>query len=147
MSLERKIAAHYGREGLGGLILEALAEAGKDVEHLSLEDLAPIDEFHVRGRDATLDLGRGLQLGADQRVLDVGSGLGGPSRHLAAAHGCRVTGIDLTEDYCRVAAMLAERVGLAERPKTKVISASSRRLSSRMRNERIAPTLAWHANH
>ena len=55
MSLERHVAAHYARGGLGRLILEALAESGKDVERLSLEDLAPIDEFHFRGRDATLE--------------------------------------------------------------------------------------------
>jgi ubiquinone/menaquinone biosynthesis C-methylase UbiE len=37
-----------------------------------------------------------------------------PSRHFAEAHGCRVTGIDLTEDYVRTAEALARRVGLAD---------------------------------
>ncbi len=115
MSLEQNVAAHYRRGDLGAVILDALSDAGKDVDRLTLEDLAPIDEFHIRGREATLDLGRGLGLAAGMHVLDVGSGLGGPSRHLAAAHGCRITGVDLTDEYCRVAVMLAERVELAGR--------------------------------
>ena len=49
------------------------------------------------------------------RVLDVGSGVGGPSRYVAATYDCDVVGIDLTEEYCRVAGLLSERVGLGER--------------------------------
>ena len=112
MSLERQVAGYYGRSDLGTVILEALAEAGRDIDNLTLEDLAPVDEFHVRGREATIELSRGLGLASGMAVLDVGSGLGGPSRHVAVDCGCHVTGIDLTEDYCRVAAMLAARVGL-----------------------------------
>lgn len=115
MPLEIQVAEHYTRGDLGAVILDALEQAGKDIDNLSLEDLAPIDEFHIRGREATMELGRGLGLQSDMRVLDVGSGIGGPARHLAAAHGCRITGIDLTEEYCRTAAMLAERVGLSGR--------------------------------
>jgi ubiquinone/menaquinone biosynthesis C-methylase UbiE len=79
------------------------------------EDLAPIDEFHVRGREATKELGAHLNLQPEQEVLDVGSGLGGPSRQLAMTYGCRVTGIDLTEEYCDVASALSQRCGLADR--------------------------------
>ncbi len=115
MSLERDVETHYTRGDLGAAVLDALQQAGKDIDNLALEDLAPIDEFHVRGRAATMELGRGLGLRSGAHVLDVGSGLGGPSRHLAATYGCRVTGIDLTAEYCRVAAMLAGRVGLSGR--------------------------------
>lgn len=115
MTLENQVARHYTRGDLGAVILDALERAGKDIDNLSLEDLAPIDEFHIRGREATMELGRGLGLQSAMRVLDVGSGIGGPARHLAAAHGCRITGIDLTEEFCRTAAMLAERVGLGGR--------------------------------
>jgi len=48
-------------------------------------------------------------------ILDIGSGLGGPSRYLAANYGCRVIGIDITEEYCRVASILAARMGLEDR--------------------------------
>ncbi|MBI5592168.1 MAG: class I SAM-dependent methyltransferase [Deltaproteobacteria bacterium] len=105
---------HYSRQDLGDVILAALEKAGKDVNNLKPEDLAPVDEFHVRGRKATVELARDAGLGPDMHVLDVGSGIGGPSRYIAREFGCRVTGIDLTEEYCRVAQMLALRIGLSD---------------------------------
>ena len=112
--LNEEVQGHYARGDLAAVILTALPKAGKDVEHLTPEDLAPIDEFHVRGRKATLELARAAGLEASTRVLDVGSGLGGPSRCIAREFGCRVTGLDLTDEYCRVATLLAERTGLAD---------------------------------
>jgi ubiquinone/menaquinone biosynthesis C-methylase UbiE len=97
------------------VILAALQVAGKDVNRLTLEDLAPVDEFHVRGRQATEELTGALALAPGMRVLDVGSGIGSPSRYVAATYDCEVVGIDLTEEYCRAAALLAERVGLSHR--------------------------------
>jgi len=107
------VQAHYTRSGLGDLILAALEKAGKDLSRLTPEDLAPIDEFHIRGRAATLELARAARVDSTKRVLDVGSGVGGTSRCLAREFGCRVTGIDLTDEYCSAAAMLSERIGLA----------------------------------
>lgn len=69
--------AHYTRSGLGGLILAALQRAGKDLNRLTPEDLAPIDEFHIRGRAATLELARAARVDSTKRVLEVGSGVGG----------------------------------------------------------------------
>jgi len=109
------VKRHYAREGLGEAILAALARAGKDTERLELDDLAPLDEFHLRGRAATVDLARAANLRAAHEVLDVGSGVGGPSRRIARDFGCRVTGVDLSEDYARAAALLAARCGLADR--------------------------------
>jgi MPBQ/MSBQ methyltransferase len=111
MAVER----HYRRDGLLAAIEAGLRRAGKDPARLVPEDLAPVDEFHARGRRATLELAARLQPSPASHVLDIGSGLGGPSRLLAAKYGCRVTGIDLTEDYCRVAATLSQWVGLADR--------------------------------
>ncbi len=108
------IQKHYSCPDVGSVILAALEKAGKDLGHLTLEDLAPVDEFHIRGREATLELGRAAGLDANKRVLDVGSGVGGTSRCLAKKFGCRVTGIDLTDEYCRAAAMLSARVGLTD---------------------------------
>lgn len=113
MSIEQRVAEHYGRSDLASDILGVLERAGKDIDRLLPEDLAAIDEFHIRGREATDELGRALGLEAGLSVLDVGSGLGGPSRRLAHVHGCRIVGIDLTDEYCRTATVLAERVGLA----------------------------------
>lgn len=112
--VKESVQAHYTRSDLGSLILAALEKAGKNLDRLTPEDLAPIDEFHIRGRAATLELARAASVDSTKRVLDVGSGVGGTSRCLAREFGCRVTGIDLTDEYCRVAAMLSGRIGLAE---------------------------------
>jgi len=109
------IAGHYGRADLGAVILAALAATGKDVDRLTPDDLEPVDQLHSRGRTATIDLAGLLALDGHERILDLGCGIGGPSRYLAESFGCRVTGLDLTPEFCRVAAMLAERTGLADK--------------------------------
>jgi len=111
--LNQNIQEHYSRPDLGKLILAALEKAGKDIDRLVPEDLAPVDEFHIRGRAATLELARSAGVDSTKQVLDVGSGLGGSSRCLAREFGCHVSGIDLTDEYCRVAEMLSERIGLS----------------------------------
>ena len=111
--INEAIETHYTRADLGDVILAALEKAGKDVNRLTPEDLAPIDQFHIRGRTATLELARAAGLDAAKHVLDVGSGVGGTSRCLAKEFGCRVTGIDLTAEYCRTAAMLSAKTSLA----------------------------------
>ena len=109
------IAGHYGRADLGAVILAALAATGKDVDRLTPDDLEPVDQLHSRGRTATVDLAALLALDGHERILDLGCGIGGPSRYLAESFGCRVTGLDLTPEFCRVAGMLAERTGLADK--------------------------------
>ena len=117
------VISHYGVGDLGTRILEALRAAGKDIEHLAPGDLAPLDAFHIRGRDASRELAALARLDAKHRVLDVGSGIGGSARYLAAEYGCHVTGIDLTEEYCSVATLLSERCGLAARTSFRAASA------------------------
>lgn len=111
--MESRVSRHYTVRGLGDRILAALTAAGKDVDALTVDDLAPVDEFHIRGRAATEELAGWARLGSGHAVLDVGCGLGGTSRYLASIAGCTVTGVDLTAEYCRVAEMLSARVGLA----------------------------------
>jgi sarcosine/dimethylglycine N-methyltransferase len=79
------------------------------------ERLAALDHFHVRGADATTELAKLAGVHAGWTVLDAGSGLGGPSRHLAERYGCRVEGVDLTPTFVEVAEMLSKRAGLADR--------------------------------
>ncbi len=113
MTNARAVEDHYTRSSLGGTILSALREAGKDLEHLTPDDLAPVDEFHSGQRNATVRLARLAGVSGAEDVLDVGCGIGGPSRFLAKAFGCRVTGLDLTAEFVEVANMLARRTGLA----------------------------------
>jgi len=112
---QEKISEHYAVSDLEDRILSALAADGKDVAALTVDDLAPVDEFHLRGRVATEELAQWAAVGPEHLLLDVGSGLGGTSRYLATTTGCDVVGVDLTEEYCRVAKMLSDRVGLAQR--------------------------------
>ena len=113
MTNARAVEDHYTRSSLGDTILSALREAGKDLERLTPDDLAPVDEFHSGQRNATVRLAQLAGLSGAEDVLDVGCGIGGPSRFLAKAFGCRVTGLDLTAEFVEVANMLARRTGLA----------------------------------
>jgi ubiquinone/menaquinone biosynthesis C-methylase UbiE len=109
------IESHYASEDLKEAVLSALRALGSDAAPLRPEDTAPIDEFHIRGREATLELAGKLDLGPQHHVLDVGSGIGGPSRHLAFMYGCRVIGLDLTEQYCQIAGMIAKQMGMSSK--------------------------------
>ena len=112
---EQMVSAHYGQGELASRILDALRAAGKDIEHLRVEDLEPIDQFHIGGKWATLQLLQRAPLQPGTKVLDVGGGIGGTARLLAEKQGCFVTVLDLTEEYCRVGEMLTQRTGLADR--------------------------------
>ncbi len=92
-------------------------------EHLSIDDLAPVDEFHSRRRLATQELAALLAPAAEDHVIDIGSGLGGPSRYLAATYGCRVSGVDLTAEFVETATALTVRVGLTKQVDFRVGSA------------------------
>jgi SAM-dependent methyltransferase len=107
-----QVAAHYGKGGLEGKITKALEIAGLDRNRLTVADLAPVDEFHVGGMEATKELAAHMELQPGLRLLDVGSGIGGPARYFAAEHGCLVTGVDLTEEFTQVARSLTRLLKL-----------------------------------
>jgi MPBQ/MSBQ methyltransferase len=109
------VETHYTRDHLGEAIIAALKAAGKDLDHLTPDDLAPVDEFHGGQRPATVRLAELVGFTGTERVLDVGSGLGGPSRYLAWHYGCRVSGVDLTAEFVRVAEMLTRLTGLVDK--------------------------------
>src|SRR5215467_13388752 len=109
------VEAHYTSQDLAQAIFAALKAAGKDLDHLSPDDLALVDEFHGGQRPATMRLAELAGFTGTERVLDVGAGLGGPSRYLAWRYGCRVSGVDLTAEFVRVAEMLTQMTGLTDR--------------------------------
>jgi SAM-dependent methyltransferase len=111
----RNIEAHYTHGHLTRAISAALAALGRTPHGITIDDLGPVDEFHIGGRQATEDLITQLHLSRELHVLDVGSGLGGAARVVASRYGCRVTGIDLTAEYVETARTLSEWTGLGER--------------------------------
>jgi len=120
------VAIHYSENlKLAETIASKLRSVGKDLNRLTTADLVVVDEFHIRGRKATLELGAKMNLNAHSHVLDIGSGLGGPARTLAETYGCQVTGIDLTQAFCDAAAAMSDWVGLGDRVSFKQGDATS----------------------
>jgi SAM-dependent methyltransferase len=96
-------------------IEQALVAAGKDIRTLQASELALLEDFHSLGRLATAALVDLAQIGAADRVLDAGTGIGGTARLIAAERGARVTAVDITPEYCDVAAWLNDAVGLGDK--------------------------------
>lgn len=112
MSYEESVSDHYGHGNLLKAIESALSHLGKTPETVTIADLAPVDEFHIGGRQATDNLLDQLNFVEHQHVLDVGCGLGGASRYVAAKYKSRVTGIDLTPEYIETGNALCRWVNL-----------------------------------
>jgi ubiquinone/menaquinone biosynthesis C-methylase UbiE len=113
VDIEVNVAQHYTHGRLEAAILDALRAAGKDVEALSASDLSAADEFHLGWHAVTVEMAGDIGLGPGLALLDLGSGIGGPARYFAEAHGCQVTGIDLTEEFVSVATALTARCRLS----------------------------------
>ncbi len=112
MSYEQEVATHYTADHLLESIEAAVASIGKTTGDVTIEDLAPTDEFHVGSRPATQHLLNQLDFSAEDQILDVGCGLGGAARYIATEYGCHVTGIDLTQSFIDVGIQLNSWVGM-----------------------------------
>lgn len=115
MSEHPNVTAHYANGELLAAIEAGVAALGKTPADMSVDDLGPVDEFHIGGRQASEDLLSQLDLAAEHEVLDVGCGLGGGARFVASRYGSRVTGIDLTAEFVAAGNALNGWVGLAHR--------------------------------
>ena len=102
------IVSHYENVDLYQRITDALQSAGKNLDAITVEDLVEVDEFHIGGIQATNDLLDQLDIGPETRVLDIGSGLGGPARHISSRYGAKLTGIDLTPEFVETATRLTD---------------------------------------
>jgi SAM-dependent methyltransferase len=109
-----EVLEHYGTASLMECVHKALTRAGLGEGTLNWSDLVPLDQFHVRGLGSTQELAEALKVEAGAKVLDIGSGLGGPARFLAATYSCHVMGIDLSQPFVDVAKMLNDRCGLTD---------------------------------
>ncbi|MDP3711282.1 MAG: class I SAM-dependent methyltransferase [Mycobacteriales bacterium] len=125
MDVSELVRGYYGADAsLSATIVAALASAGIDVDVLAHGDLALVDHLHAGGAPATQHVLERLGAGPEQRLLDVGSGVGGPSR-MAALSGAIVTGVDLTPEFVEAATELTARVGLDGNPRFVAASAES----------------------
>jgi ubiquinone/menaquinone biosynthesis C-methylase UbiE len=114
IKIASRVEDHYTKLNLFEEIVDKLRELGVNITSLTRSDLSPVDELHVGGAEASKALTFGLQI-QNSVVLDVGCGLGGPSRMLAEEFNCRVTGIDLTPEFIRTARKLSDLLGLQEK--------------------------------
>jgi len=108
-------ADHWGRGDVYELIVSALAKAGKALDALTVEDLAPVDHYHARGFPATVELGDRLPIEPGDHILDIGCGLGGPARYLAQRFKCRISGLDITEAFVEAANKLTALLHMEDR--------------------------------
>jgi sarcosine/dimethylglycine N-methyltransferase len=119
------VREHYRATGLTERLKAALAANGPEQHQLTPAQLGALDHFHTRGLVATAELAKLAGIIADMSVLDVGSGIGGPARFLAATHGCQVTGVDLSEPFVEAARYLTERTGQGDQVSFQAASALS----------------------
>lgn len=113
ITLETRVASHYSVDRMLESIREALRASGVDPDAPTPEDLKPVDEFHTGGLEATDALLEQLRITPQTRVVDIGCGIGGTARHVAARSGAHVRGVDLTPDFVTAAARISGMVGLA----------------------------------
>jgi SAM-dependent methyltransferase len=117
------IHGYYSPNDLYDRILEGLQTLGKDLSSLTLDDLQPVDEFHIRGDTATRELIELSGFTPQMHVLDVGCGIGGSARRLSHQVGCRVTGVDLSDAYIDAAERLTGLLGMQDRVRFHAASA------------------------
>lgn len=118
-----RVRDHYRATGLTERLKTVLAALGPEDQVLKPEQLAQLDQFHTRGLPATAELAKLAGITADMMVLDVGSGVGGPARYLAATCGCQVTGVDLSTPFVDASRYLTERTGQSDQVTFEVGSA------------------------
>lgn len=111
--MKNSITEHYTHGKLLDQILRGIEAIGKTPATVTVDELAPVDEFHIGGRQASEEFISQLELSADDHTLDVGCGIGGTSRFVASRFGCRVTGIDLTPEFISTGQSLCDWVGLS----------------------------------
>jgi ubiquinone/menaquinone biosynthesis C-methylase UbiE len=115
MPTQQDVSKHYTHGNLVAAIRSGIESLGKTINSITIDDLAPVDEFHTGGRRASKDFLSQLNLAPEKHVLDVGCGLGGAARFVASRFGCQVTGIDLTPEFIETAKVICGWLGLNNR--------------------------------
>lgn len=111
---ESQVASHYRQFNRAPAVLNALQARGRDIDRLTPADLEPFDNLHTSGAAATARLITLLDARPGWRVLDIGSGLGGPARMLNARSAVLVDGLELTPAFVAAAQDFSRRTGQAD---------------------------------
>ncbi|MCK5444364.1 MAG: methyltransferase domain-containing protein [Rhodospirillaceae bacterium] len=119
----KHIHSYYSPNDLYNRIIEGLDKLGVELSNVALNDLQPVDEFHIRGDTATTELIALADFTSTMHILDVGCGIGGSTRRLSDETGCRVTGIDLSEAYIDTAERLTQLLNMQDKVKFHAASA------------------------
>ena len=110
--MKTNVESHYSQEKLFEKIIKAFSIAGKDIQHLTSSDFNILDQFHSMGKEGTELFSQLIPVEDSMKVLDVGCGIGGTSRIFAELYNCHVTGIDLTEEYIKVANQIIQHTSM-----------------------------------
>jgi len=119
----KHIHSYYSSNDLYNRIIEGLDKSEKGLSAVTLDDLQPVDEFHIRGDVATKELIKLSGFTPDMNILDIGCGVGGSTRRLCHETGCCVTGIDLSDEYIDAAERLTQLLNMQERVRFHAASA------------------------
>ena len=125
-AVEVRVANHYTSGTLQAAIEAGWAKVRAQSDATPIDQLAGVDEFHIGGRLATEMVCEQMELVHGLKVLDVGCGLGGAARFMAAHYGADVEGVDLTPEFVEVGNALTQEAGLGK--KVRLVRASARNL-------------------
>ncbi|MDA1035329.1 MAG: class I SAM-dependent methyltransferase [Chloroflexi bacterium] len=115
MDIKSQVNEHYGVSDIYDRVVAALREAGIDPAAATVEDMAPIDQFHSGGLASSRSLANQLYITPDTTIIEAGCGIGGAGRFLAKTYNCKIVGVDLTEDFIAAAGPLNELLGVSDR--------------------------------
>ncbi|MBT8378967.1 MAG: class I SAM-dependent methyltransferase [Ignavibacteria bacterium] len=117
------IVKQYSTPNLFNSITNALKNTNKNLNEVTIKDLASVDFFHIRGHQSTKELANVCELTPNLKILDIGCGIGGTVRYLASDYGCYVTGLDIIDEYTKTASKLSELLKLNDKTEFKTGSA------------------------
>lgn len=121
-AIEAKVAGHYTSGTLQALIEAGWEKMRAQSDAAPVDQLSGVDEFHIGGRAATEMVCQQMELKQGLKILDVGCGLGGAARFMAAHYGADVEGVDLTREFVEVGNALTKKAGLED--KVRLVRAS-----------------------
>ena len=121
-------------------IFNELREIGKSTsDNLMVKDLSKFDQFHYHGTDA-IDISiKKLGINDKSKILDIGSGIGGPARYIANKTGAKITAIELQSDQNQLANSLTKKCGLSN----KVNHICGDILDYDFKNEKFDAVVSW----